>query len=173
MLAPVGAQSPAKRAMDLEDILSFRAMGTSVLSQNGQWFAYRMSPLQGDSEVFLKGTASDGKEMKFAVGEGAGGAMAFSDDSAWAALTVSPTRREAQANTRARRPNQTSVTIVNLATGDKVNVPKIRRFAFAGELGGWIALHRYGPEAAAGAAPAAAAAGGRGGGRGGGAGAAS
>ena len=105
--------------------------------------------------------------MKFAVGEGAGGATAFSDDSAWAALTVSPTRREAQANTRARRPNQTSVTIVNLATGDKVNVPKIRRFAFSGELGGWIALHRYGPEPAAGAAPAAAAAGGRGGGRGG------
>ncbi len=71
LLVPVGAQSPAKRAMDLEDILSFRAMGTSVLSPNGQWFAYRMSPLQGDSEVFLKGTAADGKEMKFAVGEGA------------------------------------------------------------------------------------------------------
>ena len=69
--------------------------------------------------------------MKFAVGEGAGGAVAFSDDSGWAALTVSPMRREAQANTRARRPNQTSVTIVNLATGDKVSVPKIRRFAFA------------------------------------------
>ena len=61
MLAPVDAQSPAKRSIDLEDILSFRAMGTSVLSQNGQWFAYRMSPLQGDSEVFLR-HGPDGKD---------------------------------------------------------------------------------------------------------------
>ena len=168
-LVPVGAQNAAKRAMDLEDILAFRALGTTALSKNGQWFAYRLSPLQGDSEVIIRGTSSD-KEMKFPVGEGAGGAVAFSDDSAWAAITISPTRKDAQANTRARRPNQTSVTIVNLATGDKVTVPKIRRFAFSGELAGWIAMHRYGPEPAGAAASAAAAGAGRGG-RGGGAGA--
>src|SRR4029453_5559006 len=109
---------------------------------NGQWFAYRLSPLQGDSDVIIRSTSAD-KEMKFPVGEGAGGAVAFSDASAWAALTISPTRKDAQANTRARRPNQTSVTIVNLATGDKVSIPKIRRSAFSGETGGWIALHRY------------------------------
>jgi acetyl esterase/lipase len=57
--------------------------------------------------------------------------------------------------------------IVNLTNGEKVNVPKVRRFAFSGEMGGWIALHRYGPDAAAGAAGAAGAAPpGRGGGAG-------
>src|SRR5215510_14960475 len=73
--APLGAQNAPKRAMDLEDILAFRAIGTSALSKNGQWFAYRMSPLQGDSEVILRSTSSD-KEMKFAVGEGAAGTVA-------------------------------------------------------------------------------------------------
>src|SRR5262245_52967173 len=111
-LVPAGAQAPPKRAMDLEDILAYRGLGTTALSKNGQWFAYRMSPLQGDSEVIIRNTSGD-KEMKFPVGEGAGGAVMFSDDSAWAAITVSPTRRDAQANTRARRPNQTSATIVN------------------------------------------------------------
>jgi dipeptidyl aminopeptidase/acylaminoacyl peptidase len=167
LLVPVGAQSPVRRAMDLDDVLAFRAMGTTALAKNGQWFAYRMSPLQGDSEVIIRSTSTD-KELKFPVGEGAGGAATFSDDGAWAAISVSPTRKDAQANTRARRPNQTSVTLVNLASGDKVSIPKIRRFAFAGETGGWIALHRYGPEAAPGAGAAgAAAAGGRGGGAGG------
>ena len=70
LLVPVGAQSPVRRAMDLDDILGFRAVGVTTLSPNGQWLAYRMSPLQGDSEVIVRSTPPD-KEFKFAVGEGA------------------------------------------------------------------------------------------------------
>ncbi len=161
VLVPVSAQNATKRPFALDDILSFRAMGAMSLSPNGQWFAYRVAPLQGDSEVIVRST-SGAQEYKFPVGEGAG-TMAFSDDSGWLTLTTSLTRQEAEAARRARRPVQSSALIVNLATGDKVSVPKIRRFAFSGEMGGWIALHRYGADAAAGA-PAAAAAGGRGGG---------
>ncbi len=164
---PIGAQTPAKRAFDLEDILAFRALGVTTLSANGQWVAYRLSPLQGDSEVVVRSTSGD-KEMKFPVGEGAGGAATFSADSTWIAITTALTRRDAEAARRARRPVQTSVTIVNLASGDKVNIPKIRRFEFAGETAGWIALHRYGPDTAGGAAGAAQPAGGGRGGRGGG-----
>lgn len=170
-LVPVAAQDGAKRAFDLEDILAYRGLGTASLSTTGQWIAYRMSPLQGDSEVIVRSTTTD-KEWKFPVGEGAGGATTFSNDSAWIAITTALTRKEAEAARRARRPIQNSVTIVNLATGDKVSIPKIRRFEFAGEMGGWIALHRYGPDppGGAGAGAAAAAEGGRGG-RAGGAGA--
>ena len=148
--------------MELDDILAFRNVGISTLSQDGQWLAYRVSPIEGDSEVVVRSTTGD-KEMKFPVGEGAGGTMAFSDDSAWIAIGTAPTRKEAQAAQRARRPVQNGMTLVNLATGDKTNIAKIRRFAFNGELGGWIALHRYGPDTAAGGA---AAAGARGGGAG-------
>ena len=164
---PIGAQTPARRALDLEDILAFRAIGVTTLSANGQWLAYRLSPLQGDSEVIVRSTSGD-KEMKFPVGEGAGGATTFSADSNWIAITTALTRREAEAARRARRPVQNSVTVVNLATGDKVTIPKIRRFEFAGETGGWIALHRYGPDTG-GAGAGAAAEGGRGGRGGGGA----
>ncbi|MGE5838018.1 MAG: S9 family peptidase, partial [Acidobacteriota bacterium] len=162
---PIGAQAPAKRAFDLEDILAFRAIGTTTLSTNGQWVAYRLSPLQGDSDVVVRATSGD-KEMTFPVGEGAGGAVAFSSDSNWIAITTALTRKEAEAARRTRRPVQNSATIVNLATGDKVSIPKIRRFEFAGETGGWIALHRYGPDTG-GAAGAGAAEGGGRGGRGG------
>jgi len=145
--APAAQTAPtvAKHAMDLEDILAFRAMNATSLSPNGQWVAYRLSPLEGDSEVIVKGTAPGAKELKFPVGEN-GGAFTFSQDSAGIAITTQPTRKDAQANTRARRPNQSGVTIVNLATGEKTAVPKIRRYAFSGEAAGWIALHRYGPD---------------------------
>ncbi|MCR4373993.1 MAG: prolyl oligopeptidase family serine peptidase [Acidobacteria bacterium] len=152
-LVPATAQNTAKRPIGLEDILSFRAMTTTSLSPDGKWFAYRVAPLEGDSEVIVRST-SGAQEWKFPAGEGAG-PMSFSGDSMWFAMATSLTRADAVAARRARRPVQTSALIVNLSTGDKVSVPKIRRFAFSGEMGGWIAMHRYGPDAAAGAAGAA------------------
>jgi len=160
VLAPLTAQDAAKRPMALDDILSFRAMTTTSLSPDGKWFAYRVAPLEGNGDVIVRST-SGAQEYKFPAGEGAG-PMSFSDDSMWFATATSLTRQEAEAARRARRPIQTSALIVNLATGEKVTVPKVRRFAFSGEMGGWIAMHRYGPDAAAGAAAA-------GGGRAGGA----
>jgi hypothetical protein len=163
-LIPLGAQNVAKRPLALDDILSFRAMGAASLSANGQWFSYRLSPLRGDSDVVIRSTSGQ-QEWKFPVGQGGGGAATFSADSAFAALTIAPTRSQAEANTRARRPNQNSVTLVNLANGEKTTIAKIRRVAFAGEAGGWAAMHRYGATPAGAAAPAE---GGRGGRRGGG-----
>ncbi|MBK9241212.1 MAG: S9 family peptidase [Acidobacteria bacterium] len=152
VFVPVSAQNTSKRAMSLDDILSFRAMSTASLSPDGKWFAYRVAPLEGNSEVIVRST-SGAQEWKFPAGEGAG-PMSFSDDSMWFATSTSLTRQEAEAARRARRPIQTSALIVNLSNGEKVSVPKVRRFAFNGETGGWIAMHRYGPDAAAGAGAA-------------------
>lgn len=144
-LVQPSAQTAPKRPMDVGDILAFRSMAGTALSPNGQWFAYRLSPLQGDSDVVVRST-SGSQAYTFAVGEG-GATATFSQDSAWAAITISPTRAQAQANTRARRPNQNDVTLLNLATGDKTTIQKIQRIAFAGEAGGWVAMHRYGAAA--------------------------
>ena len=54
-------------------------------------------------------------------------------------------RREAQRLRRQRRPVQSGVTVVNLATGEKKEYPRIRRFAFSGEASTWIALQRFRP----------------------------
>ena len=139
------AQSGAgvKRPLDIEDVIAFRALGATALSPNGQWLAYRMSPTQGDSEVILKNIQND-KEIKLAVGEGAGGAMSFSDDSQWLAVSTAATKAAADAARRASRPAaQGGMTLVELATGKKTDIAKIRRFAFNGEAGGWVALHRF------------------------------
>ncbi|HUF22553.1 MAG TPA: prolyl oligopeptidase family serine peptidase [Vicinamibacterales bacterium] len=152
------AANGAPKTIELDDILAWKGLGAATLSNNGQWIAYRVSPLQGDSEVIIRNTAND-TEYKVAVGEGFGGATVFSDDSAYAAVSTTMTRKAAQAARRARRPIQTGVTIIKLADGTKTEVAKIRRFAFSGETPGWIALHRYGADAAAGG-PALPAAGG-------------
>ena len=159
-LAPIAAQT-GKRPLEVSDVLAFKSLGVTTLSPNGAWLAYRMAPQQGDGDVIVRNTTTD-KEMKFPVGEG-GGTFSFSDDSSWIAIGTSPTKKEADAARRANRTLQNGLTLVNLATGEQTAIAKIRRFAFNGELGGWIAVHRYGPEAAgAGGAGRGAAGGGRG-----------
>ncbi len=172
---PAMAMAPAtppsaggKRAMDIEDVIAFRNMGATSLSPDGQWLAYSMRPTQGDTDVFVRSTSSD-KEMKFPVGDGGGNTMVFSEDSQWVAFSTSAKKADADAARRASRPAaQGGMTLVNLATGEKKDIAKIRRFAFNGDLGGWIALHRFGadPSTGSGQVPAGGAAGGRPGGPG-------
>jgi len=171
-------QQAPKRPIDIEDVIAWKTLGTPVLSSDGQWFGYRLAPQEGDAEVVLRQTRGD-KTLRFPAGElpqadgggagrgGPGGpglttSLAFSEDGKWAAFTSYPTRAAAQRLRRQRRPIQSAVTIVNLASGEKQDVPKIRRFAFSGESSAWIALHRYGADAPGGAGAAAPAAGGGG-----------
>lgn len=163
-------QQATKRAVEVEDVIAWKTVGTPVLSNDGQWFAYRLAPQEGDAEVVVRRVGGDGKEQRFPIGEqpadaggGRGGAvnapstLAFSEDAKWVAFTTYPTRQAAQRLKRQRRPIQSGVTVANLATGDKKEYPKIRQFAFSGESAGWIALHRYGadaPQGGGGAAPA-------------------
>lgn len=169
----------AKRPIDLADVIAWKTISSPVLSNDGQWFALRLAPQDGDAQVEVKRT--DGtKALVFPIGEvpkptaaapggGRGGAagssaVAFSDDGKWVAFETYPTRRDAERLKRQRRPIQAGVTIVDLSTGQKHEYSKIKRFAFSGAASGWIALQRMAPEAPqAGAAGAGAAPAGRGG----------
>jgi dienelactone hydrolase len=174
LLGPAPSMQPAapKRPIQLEDTINWKSIGATVVSNDGQWFAYRIAPSEGDAQIIVRRTRAGEKEMTFDIGEpgggaaGAGGgrggdpagagsaALDFSDDSKYVAFTTYPTRRDAQRLRRQRRPIQSSVTIVNLATGEKREYPRIRRFAFSGDASTWIALQRQ-PAQAPGAAGAA------------------
>ncbi|MEW5982164.1 MAG: prolyl oligopeptidase family serine peptidase, partial [Acidobacteriota bacterium] len=152
---PPSAASP--RAMELADILAWKSMGATALSDDGRWFGYRLSPVEGESEVIIRAIDGD-KEYKFAVGvvpsAGAGPApgggeggpppasLQFSGDGKWAAFTVYPTKAEADRARRQRRPAPSKLRLLDLATGKDTTIENVRRFAFAGERGGWLAIQK-------------------------------
>src|SRR5262245_25883887 len=159
-----------QRPIELPDIMAWKGISATALSENGEWFGYRIGPTEGDSEVVIRQTKGD-KEYKFSIGEVpappvafgptdpstlpvTGPAVALSSDGKYAAFTSYPSRSEAAQLKKQRKPLQNRVGIVNLASGEKIEVAKVRRFAFSGEAGGWIALHKYGPEPPSGGAPA-------------------
>jgi hypothetical protein len=93
----------AKKTLDIPDVVTWKTVSTTALSKNGEWFAYRVAPQEGDAELVVRNVQS-GKETTFPLGEvgapaggrggGGGGVFAggtslqFSDDSKWIAFTL-------------------------------------------------------------------------------------
>ena len=61
-------QRAAKRPLEVEDVIAWKAVGSTVLSNDGQWFAYRLAPQEGDGEVVVKRVRGDSKEQRFPIG---------------------------------------------------------------------------------------------------------
>jgi dipeptidyl aminopeptidase/acylaminoacyl peptidase len=148
-------EAPAPRPIEMKDILGWKSIRSPQLSHDGQWLAYQLAPNEGDAELVLRSTKTD-KETRYPIGQlpsfrftpGAPPpslpqGLAFSDDSKWLAFTVFPTQKETKALRKQRRPAQNKVMLVNVASGEKREQEKVRRFAFSGENAGWLALHKY------------------------------
>jgi dienelactone hydrolase len=191
-LLAFAANGDPEHPMTLADILAWKRIQTPVVTNDGGFFAYRLTPAEGNAEVVVRNLKT-GKEERYPAGDraastppppagtpptpgaaaaGAGGGPTFSDDGKWVAFTVYPLTRDAKRMRRDRRPIQTKVVLVELATGKKVEFEKTRRFAFSGEKSAVIALHRYAATEAGADTPAAGGAAATGGGRGGATGAA-
>ena len=157
--APQPESAKARRPIEFKDALAWKRVSSPTISHDGQWFVHKLVPNEGDSEVLLRRN-QDGKEWRFPAGEsqGFGGGpiaggfiasadVAFSDDGKWFAFTVSPTFKEGKRLKKERKPLHNKLTLIELATEKKVEIEKVRRFAFSGENSAWIALHKYGADA--------------------------
>lgn len=154
--ALLASADTTQRPIQLNDILAWKRILSQSVSPDGNWFAYRVSPAEGDSEVVIR-NLKDGKDQHFAIGEipappipagppafvAAPRDLALSDDGKYASFLAYPTAKEAKGLKKAKTPIQSRLIVVDLATGKKTEFEKIRRFAFSGERGTFLAMHRY------------------------------
>jgi dipeptidyl aminopeptidase/acylaminoacyl peptidase len=130
------------RPIAMADVAKWPGLRGTALSPNGEWFAYRQGPAEGDGEVVVRQTKGD-KEYKFPAGETEtfGGPLTFAHDSKWLAFSVNPPKPASEATTPPpTRGNK--VALVNLATGDKTEFEGVRRFVFSGEAATHLALQK-------------------------------
>jgi dipeptidyl aminopeptidase/acylaminoacyl peptidase len=174
------ADAPTPRPLTVPDIVAWKRIQAPAVSHNGEWFAYRLAPFEGNAEVVIRNLKT-GNELRFPIGDpsaaspvslaaapapppaaalaAAGGDPLLSADGRWVVFRAYPTTQQAKRLRRDRRPIQARAVLVELATGKKTEFEKVRRFAFNGDLSNYLALQRYGaadgPGPGAGAAPAA------------------
>src|SRR6202789_2980095 len=164
-LAPRPAAADGQRPLAISDMLAWKRIQAPSVSPNGEWVAYRLGAAEGNAVVVITNLKS-AKELLFPIGDPAasapapaatpgpaaapaapGGAdLSISFDSRWVAFHAYPTTEQAKRLKKDRKPIQTKVVLVELATGKKTEFEKIRRFAFSGEGSTYLALQRYGPD---------------------------
>ena len=72
MFGPAATMQQAvqsKRPIELQDIINWKSIGTTAVSNDGQWFAYRIAPGEGDAQIVVKRARGGEKELTFEVGE--------------------------------------------------------------------------------------------------------
>jgi dipeptidyl aminopeptidase/acylaminoacyl peptidase len=158
---PAAARAAGSKQLTAADLKAWKSIRSPVVSNDGKWFAYVLAPNEGDATVVVRQMAEGATEQRFPIGEppaAAGGpfavgpapaTLAISGDAKFVAFTIYPSQREAKRLRQQRRPVQNKVAVVNLATGQKTEFDKIRRFAFSGDKPQVIALYGYGAEAPA------------------------
>jgi dipeptidyl aminopeptidase/acylaminoacyl peptidase len=149
------------------DLKGWKTIRQSALSSDGKWFAYVLAPNEGDATLIIRSTGADAKELKYPVGElpsaagGRGGAgadgpastLSISGDSRWVAFTIYPAhvaregrggraggQRGPAATEAPSAPAQNKLGLVDVATGEKKEFERVRRFAFNGDKPTWIAM---------------------------------
>src|SRR5207247_1889090 len=58
----------APKPMQLADILAWKRITAPAISNNGEWFAYRLAPAEGDAEVVVRNVKT-GKDQRFPIGD--------------------------------------------------------------------------------------------------------
>jgi len=130
------------RPIRLADALAWKSIRSTVVSNDGGWFAYRLIPVEGDSTVVVRQTHGD-VSYSFPAGETTRGQIDFSDDGKWLAFSMHPTREESRKAKSSKEKLENKVALVDLETGEKTVIDKMQRFEFSGRNPDWIALHRY------------------------------
>ncbi|MSR03550.1 MAG: S9 family peptidase [Gemmatimonadetes bacterium] len=153
-------QSGGQKTLDATDLSFWKSIRNAATSPDGRWFAYVLAPNEGDGEVVVRPTSAEAREWRFPIGEAVvqpfnpfdqtprNSPLVISGDAKWTAFSTYPTAEETKKLKKDKKPIQTGLVVVNLATGEKRDFEKIQRFSFAGENPAWVAMKRYPAEGA-------------------------
>ena len=135
-----------KRALDHEDYAKWNAVGGQVLSNDGQWIAFAITPVDGDATLKIRQIKS-GKEYSIQRGARA----RFTDDSQFVIYTIAPDSEQVKKLQKEKRPSseipKSKLQILELASGKSVTVNAVSSFSLPDKGSEWVAFKLIEPEA--------------------------
>jgi dipeptidyl aminopeptidase/acylaminoacyl peptidase len=131
---PLAAQRPTLTPADYG---RWETLGTTELSQDGEWLAYTVNRVDGDVELRIRHVREDNG---FAVPHGA--APAFSMDGRWLAYSLGVSRAERDQREAAGETVHSRVALLDLVSGATTDLGPGPSFAFSGD-GAYIAVRAY------------------------------
>lgn len=134
-LVNVGADSAQHQALRITDVMQFKSLANTSLSDDGQWVAYQERPDFGDSTGYVYHVAS-GRVIAIKNAS----KPLFSPNNKYVAFTISPSllTRE-KSSTKQKKKLNNDVVVIELATGKQQRFTAVTSYQFAG-LSNAIAL---------------------------------
>ncbi len=129
-----------QKVLNIKDYsLWSRIVGTE-LSANGEWMAYALRPNGGDDTLFVQSLTSN----KLFEVPNANGAE-FSKDGKWVSYLISPDKATQKKLSKSKKPIHKTAELMNLVTGDKIQVERAKASSFSNDSGFWM-VHRKKPD---------------------------
>ncbi|MCP5053221.1 MAG: S9 family peptidase [bacterium] len=135
---PLTAQG-GKRPLALRDIMKFRAIRDTVISEKGDWVAYNMQPDRGNGSVVAVHTKS---RKSYTIQRGV--QPVITKDSSWLAATILPDFMElerlkeaAKKKKNGKKEPEKGLTLLNTKTGTVINIDRVKAFSFSDDSG-WL-----------------------------------
>jgi dipeptidyl aminopeptidase/acylaminoacyl peptidase len=125
-----------KRAMTLEDVMTFHHMQSPVISDNGRWVAFGASPDRGDGYGVL--VSSDSK-TQYKIERGRHPRFSRSGD--WVLFTLVPSLRETEGIPGSERPKDSAV-LMNTSSGSQRIYHNVKMASFS-TSGQHLFIHRH------------------------------
>lgn len=133
-----------KKTLDHTVYDSWQSIGEQVISNNGKWVAYTVTPQEGDAVLYVR---QAGGAFKAQVPRGSN--PLITEDSRFLVFRIRPTYkslREARIKKRAASDMpKDSVGIMELGKEGMMRVAAVRSFKAPQKAAGWIAYHKEKP----------------------------
>ena len=127
-----------KKPLDHTVYDSWQSIGERLLSNDGKYIAFTITPQDGDANLMLQSV--DGSiKMQFARGY----AAEFTEDSRFLVFKIKPTFKETRdAKIKKKKPDEMpkdSLAFIELGKDNLVKIPKIKSFKLPEDSGNWLA----------------------------------
>jgi dipeptidyl aminopeptidase/acylaminoacyl peptidase len=124
--------SQSKRAMTLKDVMQFKQIKSSVISDYGNWVAYEAAPDRGNGEVVIQSTRYD-----IVYNFKRGTKPVFSENEKWVSIKLKPDFAKAE-NSKNKLP--ADLLLLNTESGDTLTFSNFTSSSFSNDSK-WLAVH--------------------------------
>ena len=135
-------QAQDKQQLDPVDYGQWQYITTTDYSDDGNWFAYNISLVDGDGWLMIKKVGSDSTgEHKFMHGVN----PAFSEDNNWVAFQIGVSEDKREKLEEQKKQVKYKLGLMNLSSAKVDTFENIQEFEFS-ETGNHLAMIKYKPE---------------------------
>ena len=126
LILPALLQAAEPRPLTFQDVMAFRAIRNTIISNHGKWVAYQAEPDRGDGELIIQ--QSDGTaNYRLPLASNA----IFSDDGRWLAARVNESLVDSENRKEGEKAPTPGVVLLDLSNGGQLEFESIRSFAFS------------------------------------------